>query len=82
MDLHIELAREDDGRWIADVIGLPGVMAYGRTRDEALAAVQALALHVLAERLEHGELEPGFFTISFAERKAKPAKPKARKTPA
>ncbi len=51
----IEVEREDDGRWIADVADLPGVMAYGPTREEAVAKVEALALRVLADRLEHGE---------------------------
>ena len=55
MQLAIELEREDDGRWIAEVPDLAGVMAYGRNRDQAVAMVQALALRVLAERLEHGE---------------------------
>ena len=54
----VELEREDDGRWIAEVVLLPGVMAYGATRDEALAKVEVLALRVLADRLEHGETIP------------------------
>jgi predicted RNase H-like HicB family nuclease len=56
--LVVELEREDDGRWIGEVRALPGVMAYGRTRDEALARTEALALRVLADRLEHGETVP------------------------
>ena len=56
--LVIEVEREDDGRWIADVPTLPGVMVYGETREEALARVEALALRVLADRLEHGEAVP------------------------
>jgi predicted RNase H-like HicB family nuclease len=56
--LMVELEREDDGRWIGEVRALPGVMAYGRTRDEALARTEALALRVLADRLEHGETVP------------------------
>ena len=55
MRLRVEFDREDDGRWIAEVPELPGVMAYGLTQTEALAAVEALALRVLADRLEHGE---------------------------
>ena len=51
----IELEREEDGRWIGEVRDLPGVLVYGKDRDEAIARVQALALRVLAERLEHGE---------------------------
>ena len=57
-ELLIELEREEDGRWIADVPALPGVMVYGQTREEALALVEALALRVLADRLEHGEAVP------------------------
>jgi predicted RNase H-like HicB family nuclease len=60
----VELEREDDGRWLAEVPDLPGVMTYGQTRDEAVAKVQALALRVLAERLEHGE-PPKFLSVSF-----------------
>ena len=56
--LIIETEREDDGRWIAEVPELPGTMAYGGTRDEAIAKVQALSLRVLADRLEHGEQVP------------------------
>jgi predicted RNase H-like HicB family nuclease len=51
----VETEREDDGRWIADIAALPGVMTYGATREEAIARAQALALRVLPERLEHGE---------------------------
>ncbi|MSO80421.1 MAG: type II toxin-antitoxin system HicB family antitoxin [Alphaproteobacteria bacterium] len=56
--LLIELEREEDGRWIGDIPSLPGVMAYGATRAEARAKVEALALRVLADRLEHGEAVP------------------------
>jgi predicted RNase H-like HicB family nuclease len=55
MSIAIELEREDDGRWIAEVPALAGVMAYGASRDEALRAVQTLALRVIADRLEQGE---------------------------
>lgn len=65
MHFRIELDREEDGRWIAEVPDLPGVMTYGRTRDDAIARVQALALRVLAERLEHGEAAPEPLTVSF-----------------
>ena len=54
----VELDREDDGRWIAETLALPGVLAYGATREEALAKVEVLALRVLADRLEHGESIP------------------------
>jgi predicted RNase H-like HicB family nuclease len=57
MKLRIEIDREDDGRWICEVPALPGVLAYGRTRKSALASVQALALRVIADKLEHGELD-------------------------
>ncbi len=58
MTLSVELAREDDGRWLAEVPALPGVLTYGDRRGAALARVQALALRVLAERLEQGEEAP------------------------
>ncbi len=56
--LMIEFDREEDGRWIAEIAELPGVMAYGASRDEAKGKVEALALRVLADRLEHGEEVP------------------------
>jgi predicted RNase H-like HicB family nuclease len=56
MRLSVDLDREEDGRWIADVPALSGVMVYGQTREEALAKVAALALRVLAERVEHGDM--------------------------
>ncbi len=63
---QIELEQEEDGRWIAEVSDLPGVLTYGSTRKEALAAVQALALRVLADRLEHGEAVPEqLLNVSF-----------------
>ena len=55
MTFPIEIEREADGRWIAEVPDLAGVMTYGASRDDAIARVQALALRVIAERLEHGE---------------------------
>ena len=62
----IELEQEDDGRWLGEVQTLPGVLAYGPTRAQALAAVQALALRVMADRLEHGEALPDeFLNVSF-----------------
>jgi predicted RNase H-like HicB family nuclease len=51
----VETEQEDDGRWIAEVPELPGVLVYGGSRDEAIRRAQALSLRVLAERLEHGE---------------------------
>jgi predicted RNase H-like HicB family nuclease len=56
--VKIETEREVDGRWIADVTELPGVLAYGESRDDAIAKVKALALRVMADRLEHGEAIP------------------------
>lgn len=64
--LDIESEREADGRWLAEVPQLPGVLAYGASRDEAVARVQVLALRVLAERLEHSESQPGSISISVA----------------
>jgi len=65
MNFQIELAQETDGRWMAEVSTLPGVLTYGVTRTDAVAKVQALALRVLAERLEHGEADPEFLSVSF-----------------
>jgi predicted RNase H-like HicB family nuclease len=62
---RIEIAREDDGRWIAEVVELPGVMAYGPTRNDALAKAKAIALRAVAERLDHGEAGPDFADITF-----------------
>jgi predicted RNase H-like HicB family nuclease len=61
----IELEREEDGRWIAEIPDLPGVLCYGSTRDEAIARVQALALRVLAERLEQAEAPAELLDVSF-----------------
>lgn len=58
MPLTVEVEREDDGRWLAEVPDIPGVLAYGHTRDEAIERVQALSLRVLADRLDHGEPVP------------------------
>jgi len=65
MHLRIEIGREDDGRWIAEVPQLPGVLAYGVTADEVSARAQILALRVLAERLEHGEAKAVEISISL-----------------
>jgi predicted RNase H-like HicB family nuclease len=67
MTFKIEVEQELDGRWIAEVADLPGVLAYGSTAGEAKARVQALALRVVADRLEHGEEDPNHLaSISFA----------------
>jgi predicted RNase H-like HicB family nuclease len=65
MHLTLEVDREEDGRWIAEVPDLAGVLAYGQTRDEAIARAEALALRVLADRLEHGEAGPDLVSVSF-----------------
>jgi len=65
MHFKIEIEREDDGRWIAEVPDLPGVMTYGKSRDEAMAHVQALALRVLADRLDHAETAPDPLKVTF-----------------
>jgi predicted RNase H-like HicB family nuclease len=65
MQLTIETEREEDGRWIAEVGDLPGVLAYGHTRDEAVARAEALALRVLADRLENAEAGPDLVSVSF-----------------
>ena len=62
--LKVEVEREEDGRWIAEVQELPGVLAYGRTQEEAVRRAQALALRVIADRLEHGEPVPKGLEIS------------------
>lgn len=56
--MKIEIEREEDGRWIAEVPDLPGAMVYGQTREEAVSRVEALALRAIADRLEHGEAIP------------------------
>ena len=66
MDVSIECEREEDGRWLAEVPQLPGVLAYGATADEAMAKAEVLALRVLAERLEHGESRAHSIKISVA----------------
>ena len=66
MNFIVETEQESDGSWIAEVLELPGVLAYGQTVAEARARVQALALRVVAERLEHGEMAPDLLSVSFA----------------
>jgi len=65
MQLTVETEQEEDGRWIAEVTELPGVLCYGVTEDEARMRAQALALRVLADRLEHGESVAIPLSISF-----------------
>jgi predicted RNase H-like HicB family nuclease len=66
MKFTIEIEQEEDGRWIAEVVELPGVMKYGDTRDTAIAQAEALALRVLAERIEAGEQPVEPIQITFA----------------
>jgi len=65
MNFTIETELEDDGRWLAEVPELPGVLAYGATRDEAMSRAQVLALRVIAERLEHNEAKPQPISIAI-----------------
>lgn len=58
MQLSLEIELEDDGRWVAEVPQLPGVLAYGTTAAEAMSKAEVLALRALAERIEHGEAQP------------------------
>ena len=66
MTFTVEYGQEEDGRWLAEVLQLPGVLAHGNTCGEAAAKAQALALRVLADRLEHGENAYEFVSIPFA----------------
>jgi predicted RNase H-like HicB family nuclease len=63
--MAIEYFREEDSRWLADIPALPGVTSYGRTKKQATVAVQALALRLIAGRLEHGEALPGPMNVTF-----------------
>jgi predicted RNase H-like HicB family nuclease len=63
MPLRIEVEQEDDGRWLAEVPDIAGVLAYGETREEAIERVQALSLRVLADRLDHGEPVPQMSSV-------------------
>lgn len=65
MNFTIECEQEVDGRWIAEIPELPGVLCYGQSRDDAMAKVEVLALRAIAERLEHGESKPVAIHISL-----------------
>jgi predicted RNase H-like HicB family nuclease len=65
MNLKLECEQESDGRWLAEVPQLPGVLAYGANAEDAMAKAEALALRVLAERLENGEARPLAINISL-----------------
>ena len=66
MRVSIELDREDDGRWIAEALELPGVMAYGQSREEAISNTEKLAIEVIADRIQHGELPASSLNIVFS----------------
>ncbi|MBM3757115.1 MAG: type II toxin-antitoxin system HicB family antitoxin [Acidobacteria bacterium] len=66
MIVTIELEREDDGRWLAEAMELPGVMCYGKTIDEAISNTERLAIEVIADRIAHGELPSSALAVSFA----------------
>jgi predicted RNase H-like HicB family nuclease len=61
----IEIDPEEDGRWIAEALELPGVMTYGQTREEAISNTERLAIEVIADRIRHRELPPSALNISF-----------------
>ncbi|NEO25697.1 MAG: type II toxin-antitoxin system HicB family antitoxin [Kamptonema sp. SIO4C4] len=63
--LTIELEQEDDGRWIAEIPEISGVLVYGQNQQDAIAAVQALALRVIADKLEHGEMTWELNSLTF-----------------
>jgi predicted RNase H-like HicB family nuclease len=65
VNLTIDLDREEDGRWIAEVLELPGVMCYGQSRDEAISNSERLAIEVIADRITHGELRSSALGVSF-----------------
>lgn len=66
MKFTLEFEREEDGRWLAEITELPGVLAYGKTPDEAIAHAKALALRVIADRIEHDEQSSEMTEIVFA----------------
>lgn len=66
MTFTVEIEPEDDGRWIAEVLELSGALVYGHTPAEAQAKVQALALRIIADRLDHAEANPDLLSMSFA----------------
>lgn len=70
MKLTIELDREDDGRWIAEAMELPGVMSYGQTREEAISKTEKLAIEVIADRIAHGELAPAGLPLAYDARRS------------
>ena len=65
MQFQLECEREEDGRWLAEIAAIPGVLAYGASANEAMAKAEVLALRVLAEQLEQGESQPSSISISL-----------------
>ena len=65
MEFTIEVETETDGRWIAEIPAISGAMVYGETREQAISKVKALALRIIADRLEHGETSPDLNVVSF-----------------
>ena len=65
MNVTIDLDREEDGRWIAEALELPGVMSYGQTRDEAISNTERLAIEVIADRIGHGELPSSALGVKY-----------------
>ena len=65
MDLTVELDREEDGRWLAEVLELPGVMTYGETPETAVSTAEKLAIEVITDRIQHDELPPSALNLRF-----------------
>ncbi len=65
MNFYLEVEQEDDGRWLTEVVELPGAMAYGASAAEAMANAEALALRAFAEQLDHGEAAPRTINIAI-----------------
>jgi predicted RNase H-like HicB family nuclease len=65
VNLTVDLDGEEDGRWIAEALELPGVMSYGKTREEAISNAERLAIEVIADRITHGELPSSALSVSF-----------------
>ncbi len=66
MNLTIELDREEDGRWIAEVLELPGVMCYGNSLEASISSAERLAIEVIEDRIAHGELPSSALALTFA----------------
>jgi len=64
VNLTIDLGREEDGYWIAEALELPGVMSYGKTREEAISSAERFAIEVIADRITHGELPSSALSVS------------------